>query len=419
MKKFIFGILSLTVIVGGCTSEDIPYQESTQTPTSNRLSLDEALTNADAFFATIDGNTRTVIRKVGSVKPIGTSSSTRSEADIDTLLYLVNYADNNGFALLGADQRVPAVYAISPEGSWDYEAVKANPYLQDFLTLAKDDAESKIQTFGITDGGVSIVPTPIYQTTYRIDAEYKPLVAPAIRHVNPYSSPSSPYYATPVVAALTKVISTIDLEDAPLFVWGNMRNPQATPSASITFQMQELMSQFQKIFDRYENRGADGITGIWQEFHFFPNQAKWVELTGGYLSTALTLSGSGQYPNPKKQALLVKGEAVSYSSGEPMSNFNNSNIGFVVDGMIERTAVVSDIRTGLIKYEMHETLMHCLWCMPNNPDGYYLHIAYPQKELCPTYIKDEDVTSTAAPTLLFTNLIALPFSSCDIATAGI
>lgn len=58
-------------------------------------------------------------------------STTRSEAD--TMLFLVNYADNQGFALLGADPAINDIYAISPSGSLTYEDINANPVVADFF----------------------------------------------------------------------------------------------------------------------------------------------------------------------------------------------------------------------------------------------------------------------------------------------
>lgn len=46
-----------------------------------------------------------------------TTYSTRS-TDIDTLIYIVNFADNNGFAVLSAVDKDDPVYAVSDKGNY-------------------------------------------------------------------------------------------------------------------------------------------------------------------------------------------------------------------------------------------------------------------------------------------------------------
>ena len=41
--------------------------------------------------------------------------------DLDTLMYVVNFSDNNGFALVAADKRTDPIFAIIDEGNYDFE----------------------------------------------------------------------------------------------------------------------------------------------------------------------------------------------------------------------------------------------------------------------------------------------------------
>ena len=133
-KIFYFvGISVIALVLGlaGC-SDDMPKVQQTDNDAASmkgKSALDMALERADEFFRQIGATTRTP-RRVATVNAIA-GSTTRSEAD--TMLFLVNYADNQGFALLGADPAINDIYAISPSGSLTYEDINANPVVADFF----------------------------------------------------------------------------------------------------------------------------------------------------------------------------------------------------------------------------------------------------------------------------------------------
>lgn len=100
----------------GCSQDEpilVPnVSEQSAKTNTHRVSLHDALNRADALLSQIgDPTTRSKTRKVKSVEYL-TNTLTRS-GTIDTTLYLVNYENNGGFALLGADKRVRPIYAIS------------------------------------------------------------------------------------------------------------------------------------------------------------------------------------------------------------------------------------------------------------------------------------------------------------------
>ena len=134
MKKLLS--LLVCVLLGaplvGCRddADDIETKKTQTTQQKTRIALDEAVENALMFISELEecetGATRAVGRRFASVeyvtsKETSTTCATRSvtsdEGNADTLLYLINYADNGGFALMPADRRLDAVYALSNEGS--------------------------------------------------------------------------------------------------------------------------------------------------------------------------------------------------------------------------------------------------------------------------------------------------------------
>ena len=126
MKKIQITLVSLLVVCfTACTSDiqDMPtYNDQTNQSSKNpyRVSLSQALATVQPLFNNMDeGKATRSSRIISNVDYITSTIATRgdSEVSMDTLLYVVNFDDENGFAVLGADKRVPAVLAISDEGN--------------------------------------------------------------------------------------------------------------------------------------------------------------------------------------------------------------------------------------------------------------------------------------------------------------
>lgn len=132
-------------LLASCSSDEpiaVVNQSNKIATNPYRVSLDEALSEANDFFAKIEPvKTRKGTRTVGDVKII-TSPKTRS-GSTDTLLYVVNYDDNNGFAILGADKRALPVYAISETGHFEVTE-NSNIELQNILNLYENDANTRV-----------------------------------------------------------------------------------------------------------------------------------------------------------------------------------------------------------------------------------------------------------------------------------
>ena len=130
MKKKIMYLVAVALVLTACSSEEpiTPQNQVNDAMGANpyRVSLTDALKNADALLGELSEGevTRSVERKVESVEYYS-RPGTRSLGG-DTLLYLVNYADDAGFALLSADSRLRPIYAISDEGSMSFSDTTYN-----------------------------------------------------------------------------------------------------------------------------------------------------------------------------------------------------------------------------------------------------------------------------------------------------
>lgn len=137
MKKL--SIIAALVMAGccltGCVSnQDMPPAPVAETNTDSgtnpfRISEEEALANLDAFFAANSGgNTRTSSPAPRVKNLIGIRNHdkvTRGEAeDTTTLLYVANFENQQGFALLAADKRIDTpVIGVSEQGEISEDAI--------------------------------------------------------------------------------------------------------------------------------------------------------------------------------------------------------------------------------------------------------------------------------------------------------
>lgn len=119
MKRFKQFMLLLVVLLLGSCSNDLMESVNQSSGTSGattRVDMQTALDRAERMLAKIEGG-KTRSRRVASIRYLNIDGKTRAEGSIDSLYYIINYADNGGFAVTGADTRLDGIYAISEEGT--------------------------------------------------------------------------------------------------------------------------------------------------------------------------------------------------------------------------------------------------------------------------------------------------------------
>ena len=109
-----FGLFSLFFgfwLLAGCTAdpgaESGPFGENPPTAENpHAVPVEQALEELQSVLEEID-------------TPAEDGAVTRSEAtaDVEDLLYIVNFENEAGYAILGADDRLEPVYAVVDEGS--------------------------------------------------------------------------------------------------------------------------------------------------------------------------------------------------------------------------------------------------------------------------------------------------------------
>ena len=126
MKKFYLLLATVAVAATSCQKdvvENIPCNDPmTEEPCSPyAVSKEEALDKLYKEFALINDETTRAnerrVRKIESVRYDKLAPATRSTvADVEDLLYIVEFEDGKGSAILGADKRVEGVFAVLDEG---------------------------------------------------------------------------------------------------------------------------------------------------------------------------------------------------------------------------------------------------------------------------------------------------------------
>ena len=126
MKKIIYVLLGL-ILMSSCQKDFTPTSEDTMTSEISKdytISPEDALEHLEVFLSdNQDGATRSSnSRIISNITPIKyRSSATRSSSDnlnCDNLLYIANFEQEQGYAILAGDSRIQdKVIAITDQGN--------------------------------------------------------------------------------------------------------------------------------------------------------------------------------------------------------------------------------------------------------------------------------------------------------------
>ena len=156
MKKSI-SLFILSVVLFSCTTEnELVYQElSTAVPELNKRSLTEALGIAQEAASLFNGKSRNVESRtidMGNIQYLCSNPNSRSQND-DTLLYVINYADDKGFAVVSANPNTVGLIALTEKGTYSptSEEISNNGGMKMYMDMAKmyvSDPNNELQRSG-------------------------------------------------------------------------------------------------------------------------------------------------------------------------------------------------------------------------------------------------------------------------------
>lgn len=155
MKKVVFLIhaLYMLMMVVACTNIETSVEIPQETKINSRLrTVDQAIEIASQFKAI---NSRAG-EKIGvaNVEIIGASEA---RANSDTLIYAINFDDNQGFTLVSAARSGVTVLGYTTEGYFDHSKANENPSFSYYLDAAKSYAANELGGSGfISDDSISM-----------------------------------------------------------------------------------------------------------------------------------------------------------------------------------------------------------------------------------------------------------------------
>lgn len=168
MKK-LTAFLFLNFVLLSCTTENelIHQDSSTFVSKLTKRSLTEALEIAKEATSLFESQTRSHEHRTIDLKNIQylcLDVKSRNQ-DSDTLLYIINYADNNGFAVVSANPNTIGLIAVTEKGSYNptFEEINNKTGIGLYMNMAEmyvSNSGNEIQNTG---------PVPILEFMERVD----------------------------------------------------------------------------------------------------------------------------------------------------------------------------------------------------------------------------------------------------------
>lgn len=164
MKKLSVLLVAGLAILNGCTSQEdpIPQFEPAEraTETTYTRSVADAIAIADAF---LDAGNDKAESRAGRKAKVAAILGATSRSESDTLLYSVNYGEDDGFVIVSAKATPQPVLAYVERGSYDGETTQ-NPGFDAFIDAAK--SYSAYSYTGPIDS--VLIPAPRPYTIYKV-----------------------------------------------------------------------------------------------------------------------------------------------------------------------------------------------------------------------------------------------------------
>lgn len=146
MNIKVISILALAIMMASCSNQELLDSDSPKPApqqTSNIRSYEEALQIAQSSIQMVDGQAQTRAaspRKIAlnDTKVCKLDAKTRTSSDVnDTLMYVFNFEDNQGFAIISANKNTEALIAVTEKGHYDPAVRSDNESFNFYMDMAK------------------------------------------------------------------------------------------------------------------------------------------------------------------------------------------------------------------------------------------------------------------------------------------
>lgn len=174
MKKFLY-VIAIAFMAFSCTKNELPVSTSTskEETTSTFVTPEMALAEVDRFINDISVQTRSYSnKKVANIYATGETADTRTgdSQSTDPLVYVVNFEDNQGFAIVSGDTRMQPILVMTDSGSLPEGDIVEDPGMIAMLSLidtdyrmsvgmpVEDSEGNWVEPVGMTADGTYIYP---------------------------------------------------------------------------------------------------------------------------------------------------------------------------------------------------------------------------------------------------------------------
>lgn len=166
MKKTLFSYFALLALIA-CENEvfetDVVLQPQAVVADSFYVSYETALQYAARVLDEGDSTavTRASVRSVADHYEYVANKATRSAGEAEVRFHVINYEDNQGYALVSADSRTTPVYAYSTTGNINIDDAVENTGFGDFMDAATDYYIAELETEETPASIITpVLPTP-------------------------------------------------------------------------------------------------------------------------------------------------------------------------------------------------------------------------------------------------------------------
>lgn len=235
MKRFIY-VLVLSSLFISCTKDNYDMNKvEKDDKLQQKLTVKEITENAinlrkELFRSSTKGcdneisveNVQALVRQM---------TKSENKGNVDTVLYVVNFSNNNGFAVLSADERVSMPFAVTEKGSYNLNTpaiTQADSVSKFFLeTVANNIIVSRWDNTSTTDG------SNLENAGYEIVDLYQHELRTAWDQDGVYFEGTGEKYAGCVATALAQIFTHYYGVLDPLYIYGNKINFQNLLDESI------------------------------------------------------------------------------------------------------------------------------------------------------------------------------------------
>ncbi|MBR7068038.1 MAG: C10 family peptidase [Bacteroidales bacterium] len=338
-------------------------------------------------------------RRVGDITAVRNPEFGAKGNDLpDTMMYIVNFTDNMGYALVSADYRTSTIYALASEGSIDLsDDANEPPALAVFHANAGAYYQQEIQTFNKKliksdcirdeDGNPVIFPKVITtkQGAWEIMQNLEPMIPVRWGQDEPYND-NAPILSNGKHAAAGCVATAIAQVMAyhrypnyynwdEILKYKNIRDNSQSTTTSKT----EIAQLFRTIGDNvYMQWGSQsGALVSDAPVHFQKMGYSHSGIYQDYDLNKIRVSLSNNCPviigGSSKMTCITYKRWIFFGKEKKICAVTGGGHAWVIDGVLIRRRKIDIYADGVLSdsYYEYERLVHCNWGWSGSSNGYY------------------------------------------------